>query len=105
MDHLVSTLMVTSPGPKEGKSLVAANLAVAMAQSGKRVILVDADQAAGRALEARVSALVPTPKPTVTLLPTPTSCPEVTYACNCRQVCSGRDCSKECDQCTKEKCE
>ena len=49
------TLMVTSPGPKEGKSLVAANLAVAMAQSGKRVILVDADQAAGRALEARGS--------------------------------------------------
>ena len=43
VDRPVSTLMVTSPGPKEGKSLVAANLAVAMAQSGKRVILVDAD--------------------------------------------------------------
>jgi Mrp family chromosome partitioning ATPase len=43
VDHPVSTLKVTSPGPKEGKSLVVANLAVAMAQSGKRVILVDAD--------------------------------------------------------------
>ena len=43
VDHPVCTLMVTSPGPKEGKSLVAANLAVAVAQSGKRVILVDAD--------------------------------------------------------------
>jgi capsular exopolysaccharide synthesis family protein len=36
---------VTSPGPGEGKSLVAANLAVALAQSGKRVLLLDADLA------------------------------------------------------------
>jgi len=43
VDRPLCTLMVTSPSPKEGKSLASANLAVAMAQSGKRVILVDAD--------------------------------------------------------------
>ena len=37
------TLMVTSANPLEGKSLTTANLAVALAQSGQRVILVDAD--------------------------------------------------------------
>ena len=35
--------MITSPGPKEGKSTIAANLALVMAQSGKSVILLDAD--------------------------------------------------------------
>ena len=43
VDRPLCTLMVTSSSPQEGKSLVSANLAVAMAQSGKRVILVDAD--------------------------------------------------------------
>lgn len=37
------TFMLTSANPLEGKSLTAANLAVALAQSGHRVILVDAD--------------------------------------------------------------
>ncbi|MCL4507634.1 MAG: polysaccharide biosynthesis tyrosine autokinase [Chloroflexi bacterium] len=37
------TLLITSSGPLEGKSVTAANLAVAVAQSGKRVVLVDAD--------------------------------------------------------------
>ncbi len=37
------TLMVTSAGPQEGKSIMVANLAVVLAQSGKRVVLVDAD--------------------------------------------------------------
>jgi len=34
---------ITSPGALDGKSTLAANLAVAIAQSGKRVVLVDAD--------------------------------------------------------------
>jgi polysaccharide biosynthesis transport protein len=37
------TILVTSPAPSEGKSTVASNLAIAMAQAGERVIVVDAD--------------------------------------------------------------
>lgn len=37
------SLAITSAAPSEGKSLVAINLAVAFARSGKRVLLVDAD--------------------------------------------------------------
>lgn len=37
------TILVTSPAPGEGKSTFASNLAIAMAQTGKRVILVDCD--------------------------------------------------------------
>ncbi|MGL4422823.1 MAG: polysaccharide biosynthesis tyrosine autokinase, partial [Gemmataceae bacterium] len=36
-------IQVTSPNPGDGKSTLAANLAVSIAQSGKRVILVDCD--------------------------------------------------------------
>jgi capsular exopolysaccharide synthesis family protein len=35
--------IITSPGPSEGKSVTTANLAVAMAMAGLRVLLVDAD--------------------------------------------------------------
>ena len=42
-DKPLQTLLVTSPGPEEGKSTMLANLAVAMAQSEKKVILVDCD--------------------------------------------------------------
>lgn len=43
IDKPVRTLVVTSSGPSEGKSTTAANLAVVMAQAGKRVVLIDAD--------------------------------------------------------------
>jgi capsular exopolysaccharide synthesis family protein len=39
----VRTLLVTSAAPEEGKSTVVSNLAVVMAQAGKRVLVVDAD--------------------------------------------------------------
>jgi hypothetical protein len=38
-------LLLTSPGPTAGKNVVLANIAVALAQSGRRVIVVDADRA------------------------------------------------------------
>lgn len=37
------TLIVTSPAPEEGKSTALANLAVTMAQGGRKTIIVDAD--------------------------------------------------------------
>jgi len=39
----VRTVLVTSPAPGEGKSTTACNLAIAFAQTGKKVLLVDAD--------------------------------------------------------------
>ena len=43
LDQPLRTLLVTSAGPHAGKSGMLANLAVSMAQSGRRVILVDSD--------------------------------------------------------------
>jgi Mrp family chromosome partitioning ATPase len=43
VDKPIKTLVVTSAGPSEGKSLVLANLAVVMAQAGRHVVVVDAD--------------------------------------------------------------
>jgi capsular exopolysaccharide synthesis family protein len=43
IDQQVKTLLVTSPYPADGKSTIALNIAAVIAQSGKRVILVDAD--------------------------------------------------------------
>jgi succinoglycan biosynthesis transport protein ExoP len=42
-EHDMKTLLVTSAAPGEGKSTVAANLAAALAQAGKRVVLVSTD--------------------------------------------------------------
>lgn len=39
----IKTLLITSAAPGEGKSTVAANLAAALAQAGKRVVLVSVD--------------------------------------------------------------
>jgi capsular exopolysaccharide synthesis family protein len=43
VDAPIRTMLVTSPGPGEGKTTVASNLAAIIAQGGKRVVLVDAD--------------------------------------------------------------
>jgi len=43
VDRPLRTLLVTSPGPIEGKSITVANLAVAMAQAGLSVVALDAD--------------------------------------------------------------
>ncbi len=43
LDRDIRTLLVTSVGPDEGKSIVLANLAITMAESGKRIIVVDSD--------------------------------------------------------------
>lgn len=43
LDRPLKTLLMTSAGPEEGKSTVLANLAVAIAQGEKRVVLVDCD--------------------------------------------------------------
>lgn len=43
VDSEIRTILVTSSGPAEGKSLTVANLAVTFAQQGKKVLLVDAD--------------------------------------------------------------
>ena len=42
-DHPIQAFVVTSSVPKEGKSTVVANLALALAELGHRVLIVDAD--------------------------------------------------------------
>ncbi|MEJ5198455.1 MAG: polysaccharide biosynthesis tyrosine autokinase [Anaerolineae bacterium] len=43
VERPLRTLLITSPAPTEGKSLTAANLGVALAQAGRRVVVLDAD--------------------------------------------------------------
>lgn len=42
-DKPLRRMLVTSSGPQEGKSTTAINLAIAMAQSGQRVLIIDTD--------------------------------------------------------------
>jgi capsular exopolysaccharide synthesis family protein len=43
IDQPLDTILITSPGVSEGKTSVATNLAIVMAQGGKSVVLLDAD--------------------------------------------------------------
>lgn len=43
VDRQLDSLVITSPGEKDGKTTVATRLAIVMARAGQRVILVDAD--------------------------------------------------------------
>jgi len=43
IDHPLRIILITSAGESEGKTTIATNLAIVMAQGGKRVLLLDAD--------------------------------------------------------------
>jgi capsular exopolysaccharide synthesis family protein len=43
VERKLRSILITSSGPKEGKSTTAANLAIAMAQTGNRTVLIDGD--------------------------------------------------------------
>src|SRR5205807_7763887 len=43
MGGVAKTILITSPAPGDGKTTLAANLAIAMAQAGNRILLLDAD--------------------------------------------------------------
>lgn len=43
IDKVMKIILITSSGPQEGKSVTSSNLALAMAQSGKKTLLIDCD--------------------------------------------------------------
>ena len=42
-DHPIRTMVVTSPSPQEGKTTTAANLAITLAETGNRILIIDTD--------------------------------------------------------------
>lgn len=42
-ERTVNTLLITSPGPREGKSTTVVNLGISVAREGRKVVLVDMD--------------------------------------------------------------
>ena len=53
--HGMKTIMVASPSGEDGKTAIAANLAVSLAQVGKRVVLLSADLRQARSTPTSVS--------------------------------------------------
>ena len=43
LDAPLKKLLITSPSPNDGKSTIAANLAIVLAQAGKKVLVIDLD--------------------------------------------------------------
>jgi capsular exopolysaccharide synthesis family protein len=70
-----AVVQVTSPTPGDGKSTLAANLAISLAQSGKRVVLLDCDFR-----KPRVHKLFNLPKPEVGLASVTSGSTELTDA-------------------------
>jgi capsular exopolysaccharide synthesis family protein len=53
----IKTVLITSPTPGDGKSTIASNLAISMAQAGHRTLLIDADMR--RPMQHNVFGLTP----------------------------------------------
>jgi polysaccharide biosynthesis transport protein len=47
-EHPPKVIVLTSPSPGDGKTMTSVNLAIALAQSGQRVLLIDSDLRKGR---------------------------------------------------------
>lgn len=43
IDSKIKTILITSPGPNEGKSLTTSNLAISIAQNNNKVLVIDGD--------------------------------------------------------------